>query len=262
MKYYFLIFLMFASVNAIACDACNFLEYGNLQNKSYLSLNYRHRALNGYNFNNQINNFSFNGAGNFKVFHQVGNDSITSSQEDQEVFRSIELKINLNLKNNWNIIVSLPYNTHKVYFEEVTRSLSGISFDQSDSTNSVSGLGDVQLYLEKYWIIEEGQWKLYVRLSPGVQIPTGQSGISENGQVFDPVIQPGMGVLAFLLRTNNTLIYNARLGFSLGANLLKAQKKDLSENSILAGFVSSSGVTSYQFGTRYNLGLSSVYILN
>ena len=253
---------------ALACDVCSFLEYGNLRNQHYLSLSYRHRALNGYNISGQNNQFSLNGGGNFKTLHQVTNPNteITNSQEDQEVFRSYEVKFSLNFKNNWNIIASIPYNIHRVYFKEVTTTddlASPPVFEVSDSTNTVSGIGDIRLFFEKYWIVKNKKWTFFARLSPGVQLPVGESRKSQNGQLFDPVIQPSMGVWGGMLRTHNTLIHRDRLGFSLAATMLKVQKKEVSDNSILASLLNTSTSTlSYQFGNRYNLQCQAFYIFN
>jgi len=262
-----LVLFSFFAQSALACDVCSFLEYGNLRNQHYLSLGYRHRALNGYNISGQNNQFSLNGGGNLKTLHQVTNPNteITNSQEDQEVFRSYEVKFSLNLKKNWNIIASIPYNIHRVYFKEViiTDDLASPPvFEITDSTNKVSGIGDIRLFFEKYWILKNKKWTFFARLSPGVQLPVGESRKSQNGQLFDPVIQPSMGVWGWMLRTHNTLIHRDRLGFSLAANVLKAQKKEISDNSILTSLSNNNITLSYQFGNRYNLQCQAFYIFN
>ncbi|MFK7901079.1 MAG: hypothetical protein AB8B61_10025 [Cyclobacteriaceae bacterium] len=258
------IILLAIGQNLFPCDACNFLEYGNLQNQHYASISYKHRSLNGYNTGVQTNQFSLNGSGNFANAHVVqgANDSIYFTQEDEEAFRSIELRLNFNLKNNWNILAILPYNTHKVYFKKIIRNkkLGSLVSPQEDSTNTIKGLGDVSVYLEKYWIVKKGDWKAYLRFSPGIQIPTGKTDASEGSFVFDPVVQPGMGVFNAMLRTNNTLIYRARFGGNIGFNYAKSLGKV--ENTGLNTNTVGNLVPEYEFGDRVNGQLNVFYITN
>ena len=250
--------LFFMSINYVfACDACATLEYGNIQNKNYINLSYAHRALNGYNTSGFYNQFSFNGQGNFKALHQVSSDSIVNSQEDQEAIRSYELLLNYHLKNNWFLRATLPYNIQKVYFKEIISLTKPIS----DSSNTLAGLGDMSVYLEKAWRLKVKDWMAYLRLSPGIQLPTGKDNLNSGTFIFDPASQPGSGVYAFLFRTNNTLVYKGRLGFNVAFNYKKSQIKKMPENSIFS-IVSGQAYNRYQFGDRLNTQINSFYILN
>lgn len=246
-KLIFVSLLGFMPSISMSCDGCSMYEYATIKNRTYAALFYRYRVFNGYKHLNNTHKFLTNTSA--KVAHQ-GGGPITSfaHEKDYEVYHSYEFRANYSINNKFNIMLSMPYQTAKVHYEVVTSVTSPIS----DTTFSVSGLGDLILIGERVFQSESDHWLHNLKFGAGVKIPTGKYKTNELESIYHPTLQPGTGSWDGMIRgtyvglLNNTFGFNSYLSYRM--------------NGGVEYEASGGDVVVYKFGNRLN-GAASFFFL-
>jgi hypothetical protein len=191
-KYNLMLGLLFlTSVGSIACDVCGGMV-GILpnENKHSVSLFYRYRAFKNEYFNG--NNW-FPDGGLLRTEHS--SDAV-AGVPSYEVFRVAELRGRLMFHKKWDLIINLPYTQNK---ESV-----------GDEVESISGIGDMSFFANRYWSNSHKKTQLNYRFSAGFgfKLPSGKNNnLNNKGQRISLYNQTGTGSLDYLVLGNIMLGY-------------------------------------------------------
>ncbi len=258
LKISILLILTFISLVSEACDICPMDEYSSLRNNGYVGVFYSYNHFNGYNTLDHSNNFDYRTR---TKKHNIFQDEnfYEDSPDDFEAFHTLEFRLNYNLKDKWNFLVSIPYHYNINYYASVTPPF-GQSFDSTTFTN---GIGDVILGIQRLNKIEAEKWVHRFKYGIGFTLPTGYSTIRESEQVApnDPAHLPGKGAVDFMLRFNYTVSNNDKIG--LITNLLLANNLKSKESNPLGNTPSQPTFQgyNYRFGNRYGGDALFFYVL-
>ncbi len=250
-----LVTLLLLPLRGWACDGCTLFQYPSLRNRNYVQLMYRYRYLQGYRYLDQRSTFSGQGLGlrSQRAAHVTGSGvTIDDSDRDFEALRSLELRFNFRLGERTNLFVMLPFNSHEAYYARVFSTTQPVR----DSSNTVSGLGDAILFLERVRPLSlSDNWELLLKYGAGVQLPTGQfNRRDKQGFSYDPTVQPGDGSFFLMLRASPILSFKQKYGLATSINYRKGTRRELSSSVVL----NSPGLNvrnrnDYRFGDRLNV---------
>ncbi|UZR98758.1 hypothetical protein [Chondrinema litorale] len=241
LKIYLLcIFAGFLSAKSEACDICNLFECNLIGNKSYFGIYYRHRVFNGYGHLNQNHNLIMSRKSTMHEPEDAGFYA-DKTQKDYETYTTWELRGNYTIKNKVNIMMILPYKRNVVYYEKVIDAPN----PQRDSLMTLEGWGDLTLGADYMIKLDGGKAKHILRPGFAVNVPTGQhSQTDAYGEVYDPIIQPGTGAWAIIIRMNYQYFnMMKKYGFYVSMNYKKSE----------------TGVNQYLFADSYNVQADIFY---
>ena len=230
---------------ALACDACSMYEFSPLQAKSFVGVFYNYSFFNGYKTLSQPFRFTFNpnnlrGGSNLHIGHVdptvPENETITPSKKDFEMYQTIDLRFNYNLKNKWNFILNLPFEMNTVYFQDVR-----LWEDKHDTLYQQKAFGDVLLAAEKVSMIKGDKFQHVFKYGGGVFVPTGNLELkNDDGELNHTSHYTGRGNFEAIARAS----YSVKVNNTYGAMLLGSQA---------FGTTTKDGDLSYSFGKRTNV---------
>ncbi len=160
------------------------------------------------------------------------------SQKDYESYQSIDVRLNYNMNNKWNLLINIPFAKNSIYFNEVID--NGLI---DDSLRIHQGIGDVLLAIDKVSIIENNRLKHTFKYGLGLFLPTGTI---KNEPNIDPAHYTGRGGFEPLLR----------LSYSLKVNQTWGNATNLSYST---GTTYKSNNMNYTFGKRLNMQTNLFY---
>ncbi|MEM1135716.1 MAG: hypothetical protein AAGI07_07730 [Bacteroidota bacterium] len=216
---FFLLNCLFV-VEIWACDVCNIFEYNTINNRSFIGLFYRHRVFNGYqHLDHNHNVLPYRKA----ILHEPEDAGFMAdkTQADYETYTTWEIRANYTWKNKVNLMMILPYRRNVIHYEKIIEAPIPVR----DSTMEIKGWGDAVLAADYMFKKESKNGKHIFRPGLAVNIPTGQYQKSnEFDQAFDPIVQPGTGAWAVILRMNYQYfnIVN-EYGFNVSASYKKSE---------------------------------------
>ncbi len=199
------IFLVIAfSSISLGCDVCNIYEYTNLNNRSFIGFFYRYRTFNGYAHLGNEHQFQF--PTNGRTSHEPEENGLYAdkTQQDYETYTTWELRGNITLKEKINFQFILPYEQNTVYYKKII----ALPKPETDTTIALEGWGDLMLAADYIFQKSNGKIKHIFRPGFAINFPTGDyKKASEEGKLYDPIIQPGTGSWAWIIRANYQVIY-------------------------------------------------------
>lgn len=184
----------------LACDVCNIFEFKTVDQKNYIGVFYHYMSFNGYDHLNQPHQLFSKSP----QMHELDGSNLffEKKQQDFEKYSTFALRANFNLFKNFRLNVLLPYEHTVVYYNKVWSTLDPVS----DTTMSLSGLGDAIVGIDKNIRFKTDKFTHYLIPGLSLKLPTGETSMKDNsGETFDPEIQPGTGTLDVLLRLNHTM---------------------------------------------------------
>lgn len=243
MKQIAILFLLLATRNLLACDACSIYEFSPLQAKSYVGVFYSYSFMNGYNSLNNRSNFTFNGSNlrsynNAHTGHLVEAKKVNPSQKDYESYQTIDVRFNYNFQNKWNFLLNIPLAKNSIYFNEV---IDNGFID--DSLRIHQGIGDILLAIDKVSIIENNTLKHTFKYGLGIFLPTGSIKSEPN---IDPAHYTGRGGFEPLFRLSYSLKINQTWGNVTNVSYSTGTTFDREE-------------LNYSFGKRLNMQTNLFY---
>ncbi len=240
-----------------ACPICDEFAYTSLQNNNNIQLNYRHRVFNGYEQLGHQSVFRPQKNRSAKLSHiPIGTtDLYIPSQQDYELFRSIELKFNYKLRDKYLLSVLLPYHINDDYFAQIVPEIGPIK----DSLNKVQGIGDLVLGISRFKKIKKDNYTHVYSLGLNVSLPTGRFQLANSkGQAYDPSQQPGSGVYELIFGGQYIFLHQSMIGLSASASYQRSTQRtrgSLSSGNIPGGVAS----LDYRFGDRFSSAASVFY---
>lgn len=238
--YMFLIISALSLYDATACDVCNIFEYSTVEQRSFIGIFYRYRMFNGYAALGQSNNMF---PTRKSTLHEPEDAGFLAekSQRDYETYHTWEIRLNHTIKNKVNLMLILPYRRNTAYYANVIDAPK----PQHDSLFVSKGWGDMVLAAD-YMIKFDCKNGAHI-LRPGLAmtLPTGQFNEEvSNGELHDPILQPGSSAYAFILRLNYQYFNQInKYGFTASTNYKK----------------STTGENGYLFADSYNLQTNVFY---
>lgn len=199
-KLILLLILVGIQTRLLACDVCNIFEFKTVDQKNYIGVFYHYMSFNGYSHLNQEHRMFSRSP----QMHELDGSNLffEKKQQDFEKYSTFALRANLNLFKNFRLNVLLPYERTVVYYNKVWSTVDPVS----DTTMTLSGLGDAIVGIDKNIRFTTDQFTHYLIPGLSLKLPTGITNIKDRaGEVFDPEIQPGTGTLDLLLRLNHTM---------------------------------------------------------
>lgn len=221
-----LLLLFFTSItlNASACDICGcFMGLTPYDNQSNFGLLYRYRSFNGYHGQQHV---IFPRGSEF-LFPSNSKTSATTSHsgnpQDYELYRTAEIRGRYFIHKRLEINAIVPYNANSEHY--------------NGKTNSISGMGDVNLYAGYHLLrkLNEPTLKQRLIVGAGIKLPTGKSNISDNqGIKYSTLMQPGTGSTDGFMYVNYLIGYK-NLGMSINSsykvNGQNGQKEGIANSS-------------------------------
>ena len=214
-----LVFLTtFFSVNA--CDICSVLNYGDVNNKTFISLDYRYLLLRGYN--GEVPELNVPSSDGSRVsapnLHRAlpGSDLIfVNSEEDFEIRTSYDLSFNYTFKERWNLGLVVPYVVNQDFFDRVISLVGPITSD----LERFEGIGDIEIKVERIFSNKkkEARFDKVFKLGGGVSLPTGKFQV-ENIFTDNVDIQPGRDIYALNFKASYNLERRGLWGGNLSVN--------------------------------------------
>ncbi len=244
MKNLFIVMVIMAiTKTTLACDGCSMYEYTAINNKSYVSFFYRHRVFNGYD--EYGHRHKMTGLINGRVQHGSGEDGeyqILESEKDYMINRTLELRFNYTLRDQFNLTAILPYRRTEMYYDRV---MHMADLDIEDSLSVIEGVGDLIFAFDWFKVAQGETWKHIFRPGVAVRIPTGRFNTeSVHGTRYAAEMQPGTGALHLIPRLNYILLYKGVFGFNASASYsLSGQNK-----------------SNYRIGSMFNATVNLMYI--
>ncbi|MBL7919001.1 MAG: hypothetical protein JNJ40_01730 [Bacteroidia bacterium] len=169
MNFLRIVFLLFFSLPALACDLCgSYMGITPYDNQSQLTLLHRYRVFNGYRNYQQSSRFLIPGA--YKTMHDpsiIAGDSTTEiknhSSKDYETYKVIELRGKYFLHLRWEMNFILPVQQIKTKYDE--------------DRNINSGMADPSLFLGYHIIKRLSGFAIKQRMiiGGGIKLPLGVS---------------------------------------------------------------------------------------
>jgi hypothetical protein len=253
----FFSFLIVLPSIGVACDACSFFNYYQIQNKHFLSLSYRYRVLNGYNVLGQSPIFSAPARG--RKHTSVGNSAIfAQNKADYETFETLELRYNHHFDGKYNVQAYLPYRKSTDYYAEVYPTNAPVK----DSLNTNQGIGDLGLYAERIFLDKNNFRTHYFTAGLGLSLPTGNSTIreTEGDPAQDPSHLPGKGTAEGLVRGQYIFTYHGKIGLQAVVQYDRSFRSKEGKTISVTGNLGKETL-SYRFGDRFSSNLMGFYIL-
>ncbi len=231
-----------------ACDGCSMYEYSTIKNRSYVGLFYRYRVFNGYKHLGHTKKFYVGTSA--KTTHQnSGSLSYEKNSKDYEIYHSYEFRMNYAIKEKYNLLLVIPYQTAAVRYEKVFKEMA----PATDTTFSVSGMSDVIVSVERVFQKETETWQHNFKLGLGLKLPTGKYKTESELDIYHPTLQPGTGSWDGILRMNYVGLYANTLGFSGSFNYRM--------NSGVRYEGEDGRELHYSFGNRLNMSFSTFYLI-
>jgi len=202
----FLFFLFFASVEfSYACDGCSFYSYNSLFQNHYAGFFWRQRVFNGYDAMNHAHRFP--APRNGRVAHEPEENGlyVDKTRKDFEVYQTLEWRGQFQVSKNWVLLASLPYRFARVHYERVLQ----MPLAQKDTTMQTSGMGDALLMVRHFQNFGEDEGLRHqVSGGFGLFLPTGQHQQRLEGELHDPLLQPGTGAWGAVLHGGYAMLYS------------------------------------------------------
>lgn len=203
----------------MACDSCGcFMGITPYDNQSSITLLHRYRSFGGYY--GQSHPLFPEGSSIFN-FQQNTKSPITSHQgnaSDFEIYRSTEIRSRYFLSKKLELNVILPYISN-------TERYNG-------NTNTLTGIGDINIFAGYHLIRKLDQKKINQRLITGlgIKLATGKHLIENiDGLKFNNLMQPGTGSTDGFVYVNYLLGYK-KMGISLNT-MYKVNGKNAEDES-------------------------------
>lgn len=202
-----LLFFILPVLNTSACDICGcFMGLTPYDNQSNFGFLYRYRSFSGY----QGQRHAIFPKGSEFLFPSNNKTSATTSHsgnpQDYELYRTAEVRGRYFIHKRLEINTIIPYNVNSERYNGVT--------------NSISGIGDVNLYAGYHLLRKLNEPKLKQRLivGAGIKLPTGKSTIADNeGIKYSTLMQPGTGSTDGFIYANYLIGYK-NLGMSINSS--------------------------------------------
>ena len=260
MRLLIILLLTIASIETTwSCDACDMFNYTSLKNKSYLALNYRYRVFNGFNTLSHSNYFNSPSYSNAKTAHIPGDDGnlYLESQQDYELFQTLDLTFNYALRHKFNLIARLPYRYNEDYFAEVVPAVGPIK----DSLTTVNGFGDFKIMIERFENINSENWRQVIKGGIGLTLPTGAFQLKDaDGRQHNPQHQPGKGTYDIMISGAYMAMHKSWFGTSFDIAYRQSSKQQNKNLFSSGGNVINKNTVDYQFGSSINAQLSAFYV--
>lgn len=207
-KILFTTFMLLAlACNLLACDICNFFDYANRQNNSFVSVFYRYRLFNNYAGNTGTFFVDENNYKNARIAHSGHDEDVIFEKTafDYTKFESYELRFNYSLNQRYNFQVILPYERNEIYHKTVYNNAD--NKPGTDSTMLVQGFGDAIFLAEYVKTFGDITLKHFIKPGIAVKMPTGQfqQKSSSDNEAFPYDYQTGTGSIDFIARLNYML---------------------------------------------------------
>lgn len=247
-----LIFLV-TYFSANACDICSILDYGNVNNKTFIALDYRYSLIRGYNSpiperTTTSTNSSRLSAPNL---HRAlpGSDLVfLNSEADFELRTSYNLTFNYTLKERWNLGLVIPYVVNLDFFDQVINLVGPTTSD----LERFNGIGDVKIRAERIFNNknEAAKFNKILKLGGALSLPTGKFQV-ENIITDNVDIQPGRDIYALDFSAS----YNIERKGLWGANASFNHYRPLNRRINNFNFT-------YQFANEYSVQTTGYKIFN
>lgn len=229
------------------------LDYGNINNRSFVKLDYRFAQYKKYNqiLGSPFTSASSGTAREGVAAHGGGPDEDAeyfNTEEDYERFINFNLGFNYTVKNRYNLTLNIPvfFNSHHI---DVVEFGDG---DIASQTNRGAGLGDINVGIQRIFTIDREKMKHTFKLGGNLYFPTGKYEV--NNLLTENVhLQPGRTVYAAdFIGTYNI----EEVGF-WGVNILANVYTPFNKKTF-----NSSSSLNYKFGNRYSLDVNWYKIFN
>lgn len=198
----------------VACDVCNIYEYRPYKIQNYIGVFYHMRKFNGYDHLDQSHRFFGNGG---LQMHELEGSGLffEKKKQDFEVYQTFAIRGNFKLWKNLQMQVIVPYEHIQVYYNKVWSVMDPVA----DTTLALQGWGDLITAFDWTFTHQGSNKKHIIRPGFAVKWPTGAyQKTDQNGDLFDPEIQPGTASIDLMLRLNYLQLYQNGFGQSVSLN--------------------------------------------
>lgn len=199
--------LLTIATNVSACDICGcFMGLTPYDNQSNFGFLYRYRSFSGYRGQKH---YIFPKGSDFLLPINQKTSATTShngNPQDYELYRTAEVRGRYFIHKRLEINTIIPYNVNSERYNGVT--------------NSISGIGDVNLYAGYHLLRKLNDPTLKQRLivGSGIKLPTGKNSIADqNGIKSATLMQPGTGSTDGFIYANYLIGYK-NYGISINSS--------------------------------------------
>ena len=190
-----IISLLAFTIQANACDFCTMLDYGNINNKSFVRFDYRFARYKNYNQSlvSPLSGTSVAARQGIAAHRGIpGSDKVyLNSEDDYEQFVSANLLFNYMVKEKYNLTINIPYMFNTDYYGKIIQDIGA----PISETNKFSGLGDISVGIQRVFTVEKEKMKHTFKLGGNLFLPTGKYEVTD---IFNDNLhmQPGRSIYA------------------------------------------------------------------